>query len=101
MSQRNIKIPRDAIAEFCRRNHIAKLSLFGSVLREDFHEGSDVDVLVEFEPDAMVGYLAICRMQQELSDMLGRQVDLRTPAELSRYFRQRVLGEAEVQYVLR
>ena len=98
MAQNNIQIPTERLAEFCRRNRIARLSLFGSVLRDDFHDGSDVDMLVEFEPDAQVG-LAICRMERELAEMLGRKVDLRTPAELSRYFRQHVLDEAEAVYV--
>src|SRR5437764_951090 len=100
MSRHNIEISEADIEEFCLRNHIRKLSLFGSVLREDFGPESDVDVLVEFEPDTHVG-LGICRMARELSEMLGRRVDLRTPAELSRYFRQRVLDTAEVQYVHR
>src|SRR5207248_7174381 len=73
-----INIPSDWLADFCRRNHIYRLSLFGSVLRDDFHEGSDLDVLVEYEPNARVGYLGMMRMQDELSDKLGRQVDLRT-----------------------
>jgi predicted nucleotidyltransferase len=100
MCQRNIEISKDVIEEFCLRNHIRKLSLFGSVLREDFGPESDVDILVEFEPDAHIG-LGICRMARELSEMLGRRVDLRTPAELSRYFRQRVLDTTEVQFSTR
>lgn len=93
-----IAIDRQKIAEFCRKHHIRKLSLFGSVLRDDFRPKSDVDVLVEFEPGAKVGF-AICTMEDELSQMLGRKVDLRTPAEISRYFRDEVLAEAQVQYV--
>lgn len=91
-------IDRERIAEFCRRNHIRKLSLFGSVLRDDFGPESDVDVLVEFEPGTRVGW-SIVTMQDELSAILGRAVDLRTPAELSRYFRQQVVDGAEPLYV--
>ena len=94
-----IHIPQAKIAEFCQRHHIRKLSLFGSVLRDDFRPDSDVDVLVEFELGKTPG-LAIVKMQQELSEMLnGKEVDLRTPQELSRYFRARVMAEAVVQYV--
>ena len=94
-----ISMDRRKIAEFCRRHRIRKMSLFGSVLRDDFGPDSDVDVLVEFEPGATVGFLRLAAMEIELSEMLGRKADLRTPAELSRYFRGEVLREAEVQYV--
>lgn len=93
-----IAIPREKIAEFCRRNHIRKLSLFGSVLRDDFRPDSDVDVLVEFEPGKTPG-LAFFAMQDELSELLGHSVDLNTPMCLSQYFRSEVLAEAEVVYV--
>jgi len=93
-----ISIPREQIAEFCRRHHIRKLSLFGSVLRNDFRPDSDVDVLVEFEPGKTPG-LAFFAMQDELSELFGRPVDLNTPAWLSRYFRDDVLAEAEPMYV--
>ena len=94
-----IKIPRKKIAEFCKKHHIRRLSLFGSVLREDFHSDSDVDMLVEFEPGQGPGYFGLARMERELSVILGgRKVDLRTPQELSRYFREEVLSLAEVQY---
>lgn len=86
------------IAEFCRRHHIRKLAFFGSVLRNDFGPESDVDVLVEFEPGHVPG-LAFLSMEEELSGILGRKVDLNTPGFLSPYFRERVLSEAEVQYV--
>jgi predicted nucleotidyltransferase len=99
MPQRNIEIPVEALADYCERNHILKLSLFGSVLRDDFHAGSDVDMLVEFDPAAHIGYLAQMRMQRELSEILGRKVDLRTGAELSPYFRQIVETTAERLYV--
>ncbi len=94
-----IQIPRKELAEFCRRNHIRILSLFGSVLREDFRPESDVDVLVEFEPGYPVGFIRLAGMELELSKILGRKVDIRTAADLSPYFRQEVLETAEVQYV--
>lgn len=92
-----IEIPKEILADFCRRNRIRRLAFFGSVLRDDFTPESDVDVLVEFEPGARVG-LAFFTMQDELSDLLGRKVDLNTPACLSPYFRNEVLDEAEVLY---
>ena len=93
----HIEIPKDRIAEFCRRNHIRRLALFGSVLRDDFGPDSDVDVLVEFEPGQTPG-LRFFGMEIELSEILGRKVDLNTPGFLSKYFRDEVLSEAEVQY---
>lgn len=97
MSYHGINIPREAIASFCRRNYIRRLSLFGSILRDDFRSDSDVDVLVEFVPGRTPG-LAFFAMQDELSDLLGRKVDLHTAGSLSKYFRDQVLAEAEVQY---
>ena|SRR3954449_8600528 len=95
-----IPIPKEQLAEFCRRHHIRKLALFGSVLREDFRPDSDVDVLIEFEPDHIPGLIRFAGMELELSDILGgRKVDLNTPKFLSPYFRDEVLNEAEVQYV--
>ena len=93
-----LTIDRKRISEFCRRHHIRRLALFGSALRADFGPTSDVDVLVEFEPDHVPG-LAFFTMQQELSTLIGRPVDLNTPAFLSRYFRDSVLNEAEPLYV--
>ena len=95
---RNVQVPQGQLADFCHRNHIRRLSFFGSVLRDDFRPDSDVDVLVEFEPGHTVGLIRLAAMELELSDLLGRKVDLRTPAELSRYFRQAVLDSAVVQY---
>lgn len=92
-----LKVPKDKIAEFCRRHYICKLAFFGSVLRPDFGPNSDVDVLVEFEPGHVPG-LAFFSMENELSEILGRKVDLNTPQFLSRYFREEVLAEAQVQY---
>ena len=94
-----LQISQDRIADFCRRHHIRKLALFGSVLRDDFSPASDVDVLVEFQPGAKVGLLALARMERELSAIVSRKVDLNTVGFLSRYFRSEVLKEAEVQYV--
>ncbi len=94
-----IEIPREAIAAFSRRHGIRKLCFFGSVLRDDFQPESDVDVLVEFETNLAVGLIAFAGMELELSEILGRKVDMRTAAELSRYFRDEVLAEAVEQYV--
>ena len=92
-----IEIDRKRIGEFCTKHHIRKLAFFGSVLRKGFRPGSDVDVLVEFEPDHVPGF-AFFAMQDELSEIIGHKVDLNTPGFLSRYFRDQVLQEAEVQY---
>ena len=98
MPRAHIEIPQDRIAEFCRRNHIRKLALFGSVLRDDFRDDSDVDVLVTFEPGTVVG-LRIIEMEDELSQMLGcRKVDIISEKYLNRRLRQRILESAEVQY---
>ena len=98
-SKPKIEIPNDKIADFCRRHHISKLSLFGSVLRDDFRPESDVDVLVEFEPEHVPGFIRLAGMELELSTILGgRKVDMNTPNSLSRYFRDEVLSEAQVQY---
>ncbi|MFO7633009.1 MAG: nucleotidyltransferase family protein [Caldilinea sp.] len=97
-----IEIPRQKIADFCQRNHIQRLAVFGSALRSDFDEESDIDILVEFDPQHVPGLFAIARMERELSALWGgRKVDLRTPEDLSRYFRQQVIQEAKVQYVQR
>ena len=100
-NQLPINIPHDKIVAFCQRNHISKLSLFGSVLRSDFRPNSDIDVLVEFISGQCPGFFGLAGMEIELSEMLGRRVDLRTPGELSRYFRQKVLDSAQVLYVHR
>jgi hypothetical protein len=91
----NISGPR--LSDFCRRNHIVKLSLFGSVLKDDFLPDSDIDVLVEFEPGHVPGF-AIVAMENELSRLAGRKVDLRTPGDLGRHFREGVIREVEVRY---
>lgn len=97
--KKNIHMPADKVAEFCKRNGIRKLSLFGSVLRDDFRPDSDIDLLAEFRVGATPSLLDLARMERELSVILGgRKVDLRTPQELSRYFRDEVLSNASVQY---
>src|SRR5213593_1698900 len=93
-----IPIDRERIAAFCRRHHIRRLALFGSVLRDDFGPSSDVDVLVEFEPGRVPG-LRFFGMQEELSRILGRRVDFNTAEDLSRYYREKVLAEAQPVYV--
>ncbi|MFH0794578.1 MAG: nucleotidyltransferase family protein [bacterium] len=99
MSRARIRIPQEEIAEFCRKNHIRRLALFGSVLREDFRPDSDVDLLVEFKPGCPVGLIGLAGMERELSSILGRKADLSTPASLSPYFRAEVMAEAKDQYV--
>ena len=93
-----VSIPKDQVAQFCREHGIKRLAVFGSALRSDFGPDSDIDVLVEFEPERIPGLFAFAGMELELTRMLGRKVDLRTPEDLSRYFRQEVLAEAQVQY---
>ena len=93
-----MRIPKDRIAEFCCRNYIRRLSLFGSVLRDDFSSESDVDLLVEFDPDHIPGLITLAGMEIELSEILGRKADLRTAEDLSPYFRQKVVDTAQVQY---
>jgi predicted nucleotidyltransferase len=96
-SEISVPIPKEKIAEFCRKHHIKKLAIFGSVLRSDFRDDSDIDVLVEFEPGQVPG-LAFFAMQEELSTILSRKVDLNTSQFLSKYFRDKILQEAVVQY---
>ncbi len=92
-----IFVDREKVGDFCRKHHIRKLAFFGSDLRDDFGPESDVDVLVEFEPGHTPG-LAFFAMEAELSEILGWKVDLNTQKLLSRYFRDRVVAEAKVQY---
>lgn len=93
-------VPDDQIAQFCKRHHIRRLALFGSVLRDDFGPDSDIDVLVEFESGHVPGLITLAGIEHELSEFLGgRKVDINTLLTLSRYFRDEVLREAEVMYV--
>jgi predicted nucleotidyltransferase len=93
-------ISKAELETFCRRNHIIKISLFGSALLDELKPDSDIDILVEFDKDHMPGLLDIAGMEIELTEMFGRKVDLRTPAELSRYFRNDVLEKARVEYAI-
>lgn len=96
MAATSLTFDRGRLEEFCRSHHIRRLSVFGSVLHGDARPDSDLDLLVEFEPDHAVGLIRLAGIQLELSRLLGRPVDLRTPADLSRYFRAEVMAEAEV-----
>jgi len=99
---KSLTINKDEIAEFCRRHHIRRLALFGSALRDDFGPESDVDVLVDFVPGHIPGFFKLFEMEEELSGLFGgRKVDMRTPEDLSRYFRDKVVATAEVQYARR
>ena len=100
ISHHNITFDNDKLAKFCRDNGIKKLSLFGSVLRDDFGPQSDIDMLVEFLPGEVVGFFRLSRTERELSSFVNnRKVDLRTPEDLSDYFRDRVVAESEELYV--
>lgn len=99
MSQARIAVPQGRLEEFCKRYKIVRLAFFGSVPRDDFRRDGVVDVLVEFAPGRTPGLLGMAGLELEPSEMLGRKVDLRTPAEISRCFRARVLEESEPQYV--
>jgi hypothetical protein len=102
MRQERPGIPKKLIEEFCQKHHIRRLSIFGSYLREEFGPESDIDFLVEFDEEQTPGYFELASMEQELSDLLGGcKTDLRTPKEISRYFRDKVMAEAEVQYARR
>ena len=98
MNETRIQLPKDRIAAFCKRHRIRKLSLFGSALRQDFGPDSDIDVLVEFRVGVRVGLISLAGMELELGEIIGRKVDLNTPGFLSKYYRDRVLKEALVQY---
>ena len=97
-NKNSINIPKDIIKTFCKKYHIHRLSIFGSALRQDFRSDSDIDILVEFHKDYVPGFIKLAGIEIELSNILGRNVDLRTPEDLSHYFRQEVLYSAEIQY---
>ena len=102
MGKQRPDISKDLIEEFCRKHHIRKLSIFGSYLRDDFGPESDIDFLVEFDPEHIPTLFDVAGMEIELSDLLkGRKVDIRTAQDLSRYFRDEVVAQAEVQYAER
>lgn len=94
----HIAVDSDAVARFCAEHHIKRLAFFGSVLRDDFRSDSDVDVLVVFEEDHEPGLMRLSGMERELSEILRRKADMRTPEDLSRYFRDEVVANAETQY---
>ena len=98
MSRARIEIPRERIAELCRQRHIRWLALFGSVLRDDFRPESDIDVLVEFEPEQRYTYFTLAQIEDDLSNLLGRKVDLHVPKTLHPSLRDNVLGQAEAVY---
>lgn len=98
MTNARIKIPQERLAEFCRKHRITKLSLFGSVLSDDFGPESDVDVLVEFDVGKRIGLIRFTGLELELSQIFGRKVDLNTPGFISKYFRSRVFAESEIHY---
>jgi len=98
MNPERINITEEQIADFCQRNQITKFAFYGSVLRDDFRPDSDIDVLVELEPNHTIGLMKMAQMEIELSELIGRKIDLRTPQDLSKYFRDEVVAGAEVQY---
>lgn len=98
MKPSGVNIDRPQLREFCEKHGIARLSLFGSILRDDFRPDSDVDILIEFPPGRTPSLIRLGGMQVELSQLIGRTVDLKTPGFLSRYFRDDVLHSAQVQY---
>jgi predicted nucleotidyltransferase len=98
MGKPNIDSLEKEVTEFCMRNHIRRLSVFGSYLRKDMTPHSDIDILVEFDPDHIPGLIRLARMENELSSILGCKADMRTAEDLSPYFRQEVLDSAEVKY---
>jgi uncharacterized protein len=98
MEHHGVRIDGDAIAEFCRHDHIRMFAFFGSSLTDGSGPGSGIDALVQYERGAVVGPFDMARMETELSEVLGREVDLRTPGDLSRYFRDRAVDSAEVLY---
>jgi uncharacterized protein len=99
--QSRLGVDQDQLAELCRRHGVTKLALFGSILREDFGPESDVDVIVEFEPGTRVSYFTLGGLQQDLSDLFGRHVDVKTPTTLSRYVAGQVLESSEPIYIRR
>ena len=97
---KQISTQKDRIVDFCKKHHIQLLAIFGSSLRNDFGPESDIDILVEFVPGRTPGFFKLFEMEDELSTLFSvRKVDLRTPQDLSRYFRDKVVKDAEVQYV--
>ena len=98
MATKGINLPNEKIAEFCKKHGIQKLALFGSALRSDFRPKSDLDILVTFYPEKRIGLIGLSALELELSEIIGRKVDLNTPGFLNKYYRAQVLSEAEVKY---
>ena len=98
MNRLQIELSKEKIADFCRRHHIRRLSVFGSALRGELLPQSDIDFLVEFDPEHVPGLIRLAAMERELSEIIGRKADVRTEEDLSRYFRKQVVESAEVQY---
>src|SRR2546422_4259216 len=98
MNRQSVTIPKERIAEFCQRHRIRWLALFGSVLRDDFRPDSDVDVLIEFEPNRRYTYFTLAQVEEDLSVLLGRKVDVHVPKTLHPFLRDKVLGQAEALY---
>jgi len=98
MNNERINITQEKIINFCQRNQIRKFALYGSVLRDDFRPDSDIDILIELEPYHQVGLMQMAKMEIELSKLMGRKVDLRTPQDLSKYFRDKVMTTAKILY---
>jgi hypothetical protein len=98
MKPGRVNLKKEQIAEFCKKNHIKKFAFFGSVLRDDFRPDSDIDILIDLDYSVPIGLMEIAGMEIELSKMIGREVDLSTPEDLSDYFRNKVLAQAEVLY---
>ncbi len=98
MGEARISISKDKIADFCKQNQVRRLSFFGSVLRKDFGPDSDVDILVEFEPGTRMGLIRLSGLEIELGEIVRRKVDLNTPGFLNKYYRDKILTEADVQY---
>ena len=98
MTHTQLDLPTDDIVALCKNYPIRRLSLFGSILHDDFTPESDIDILIEFEPDAKIGYFELVEIQFQLSDIIGREVDLLTPGALSKYFRHQVLDTAQMIY---
>ena len=98
-SRARIEVPSERIAAFCERHHIRWLALFGSVLRDDFRADSDVDVLVEFDPDHRYTYFTLSQLEEELAELLGRKIDIHVSKSLHPFLRDKVLGQAEAVYV--
>lgn len=93
-----IAFPKNKIRDFCRKYHVKKFSFFGSILTDKFGPDSDIDVLVEFEPNAHPNYFLLVDMENDLTKIFGRRTDVRTPNEISHYYRQQVLSEAKSIY---